>query len=464
VGAFTTRVRYSKELEENTLSMGVFNDFRMAEYIYSWRSRRTKYDLDDSKTGSSVGIRTPNQKGSLAQQLADRKRYVEDIGMAMVNPRSDTQYGQIKICLAEDLGHPFTSVKWESQQEGRVLVRNSSTGSVLSIRPLYATGVAYVTPEVGSTPGFSTASLPSNISSPSVLERNARLNPVFQEMAPTHQIAQIGETIASLLRGDIPHILRKIEDLAKRFDWSAAAKTGGGEYLNVVFGWTPLIRDFENAIKVLTSVDYLLYGTSYRRHRTIKWDTKITRETPGSTSTRSNYSPQGPASVGLGQSMPEIQRIMSYDVKLSARLVPIARPGLGANSFIDQATEKLQQLGLWYPALGWDLLPYSWLLDWVTNLGSSINNALTYGSEPGMVKTDYAWATSCARVITHLNFGREGWLYQSGTEASYRGHPKTVSTVKTRFQANPFGFGLDLSSLTGGQIAILVALGLAKKP
>lgn len=466
MGSFTTRVRLSELRTLDTLSLGVYQDYAKAEYIYSWRSRRTKYDLDDQKTGNTVGIRSPVQKGSLADILADRKRYVEDIGTAMVNPRSDTDFSKIKVCLAADLGHPFTSVKWEAPQIGRVEVRDSTTKDLISIRPLLATVGAYVPPEISSTPGFPTISLPSNISAPTSLERNKRLNSVFKEMAPTKEIAQIGETIVSLLRGDIPHIFSRIENLARNPTWSRAGKTAGGEYLNTVFGWTPLIRDFENAIKVLTTVDHLIYGTAYRRHRKVKWDTKFSTVQGGVPGTRSIYAPSGTSSVGAGTSLPEYQHIMKYDVFLSARLVPIARPGLGANKFIDEAGEKLQQLGLWYPALGWDLLPYSWLIDWFTNLGASLNNAYTYGSQPGMISSDYIWATSRVQAITHLNFGLDGvWLSQSGgTQARYSGHPRTVSTAKTRFQANPFGFGLDLSGLNASQVAILAALGLAKRP
>jgi hypothetical protein len=426
--------------------------------------------MSDADAGTIVGIRPPNQKGPLLDVLADRRRFSEDILRTMDGsfdnnakvPNAQT------MCLVTDDGHPFTSVKYRSINEGRVINKVTATGETTWDSPILAFPMAFRPPEITSTPAFSSASLPSNISAPSVLERNARLNPVFAEMLPTKAISQIGETVVSLLRGEFPSILRNLSKLARNFStYSNLAKEApkyvGGEYLNAVFGWTPLIRDFENAIKVLTTVDALMYGTAYRRHRIIEWDTKFVQDTNLNTFS-TPYGPDGTVSSSIADAwLPTRSLTMSYDIRLSARLVPIARPTIGANEFINQAPEKLQQLGVWYPALGWDLLPYSWLVDWFTSLGSSITNAMSYGTEPGKVNIDYCWATSCTTVLAEGGFAKKGWQTAGlNTRIAY-GHPKAISIAKTRFSATPYGFGLDLSSLSGSQLTILAALGLVKR-
>ncbi len=470
MGEFTTRVRHKGKFYTGSVPGQAIRCYGDADYIYSWRSRRTKHDIGDREAGTFAGIRMPLSSGPLLDVLADRKRYAEDImntmGGVTSNARPPTQ---MNACLSTDNGHPFTSVKVRSLNVGRV----HQTGPLgVHSTPIFGMSSAMRQNEITSTPGFpsSVYSSASGLQTPSVLERNARLAPIFAEMLPTKSVAQIGETVVSLLRGEWPQLLRNLGKLLTKLQTlpelgKDAARLAGGEYLNSVFGWQPLIRDFENAIRVLTTVDHLVYGSTYRRHRTISWPTQFRTETNPRVSISTPWSPSGSSS---STSFPDALRgysetIRSYDIRLSARLVPIARPGLGANAFIDEAVEKLEMIGLWYPALGWDLLPYSWLIDWATSLGSAITNASKYGSKPGQVNIDYAWMTSCMKVNVRGGFERSGvWMNVGAYRYKAEGYYHSFSVSKTRFSASPFGIGLDISALNGAQVSILVALGLAR--
>lgn len=473
MGEFTTRTRFSNPVQGLVAGSKV-SSFRNAEYTYSWRSRVSPEDLGDSSTGYNVGIRPPISKGNLSDILADRKRFAEEIGRTMGGSGSNTIPEQLPVCSTTDIGHPFTSLKFNSISEGRYTSGYVTDRKATYDYPVFATQSPYIS-DVAAPPRavFPTAALPTGFKAPDVLERNARLNPVFFEMLPTKQVAQVGETVIALLRGEVPAILGNIRKFIaegrRRFD----PKHVGSEYLNQVFGWQPLISEIQSVIKTLMIIDHMIYGEAWRRQRQIAWPS-VGRSTLSVLSTSSAYLTQPDAGVPMSRiSLPTsapsgkssewyLDEWKSYDIRLSARLVPIARPTLLGNRYVDQAVEQLEKLGFWYPSLGWDLLPYSWLIDWVTSLGASINNATKYGSSPGQVNIDYAWATSQLSVLSTARPVQEGWTQDRLLVSKTSGTAKSLSVSKTRFSATPFGFGLDLSGLKAGQIAILVALGLAK--
>jgi len=462
---FTTRVRYPSDPLTSTVN-GVSTDTMPdADYVYSWRSRRTNKDLGDAITGNNLGIKMPVKTGTVAERLADRKRFAEDIDRMAGSLINRAAGGQPASCLT-DTGHAFTSIKYRTIKAARFVQRVKSTGVINFSSPAFAFPSAVRPNELSSTPGFASALPPAGLTVPGVLERNARLAPVFSEMRPSKEIAKIGETIVSLFRGEFPTIVKNLQKYADQMaDMRKAvrktAKYAGGEYLNSVFGWAPLIRDFEAAIKVLIAVDSIIYGSAYRRKRVIEWDHQIMVDS-NVTSSRTAYlsTPQTPtamANIGI-----ERRWTLDYNIHLSARLVPFARPGLGANKFIDEAEEKIHQLGLWYPALGWDVLPYSWLIDWFTNLGASITNAQTYGTAPGMVNIDYAYATSRTTAYCEASSSMAGWVTVGTQERMLRGTAKTISIASNRFPVSPFGPGVDFSALKDWQVYILTALGIAK--
>lgn len=465
MGEFTTRLTYSNIAEHRGPGDYVYG--LDADYIYSWRTRVSPADVKGRTVHSNgVGVRSPKQTGNLLDVMADRKRFTEEI-MSSMNPREFNSAIKKDVVSLTDAGHPFTSVKHRTLSVGGLCFRSGSSSAWGPSDPIYATDKALVPAGVGTTQlPFTTVS-----SAPRQSVINSKVNAAFDGMRVDKEIAQIGETLVSLLRGDFPRLFKRIEEsflalaVLNKNSVKGALKTTGSEYLNSVFGWTPLIRDFENAIKVLTTVDHLIYGTSYRRHREIRfdnWSENISFKGYSSTAfneRRISHVSSIPSFLGYAN------RDCTFDIRLSARLVPLARPGLGSNRFIEEAEEVVRNLGLWYPALGWDLLPYSWLIDWFTHLGSSLTNAMTYGSTPGMTNIDYAWATSCLRTIQSVGPKKEPAYWSVGTnQYMYTGHARSFTTVKQRSKVTPFGAGLDLGKLNASEISILVMLGFAKIP
>lgn len=157
----------------------------------------------------------------------------------------------------------------------------------------------------------------------------------------------------------------------------------------------------------------------------------------------------------------DIDSLAFMDHKLSSRFVAVARPTRAANYFVDKAADAIQNLGLWTPSLGWDLLPWSWLVDWSVALGSGLTNATYYGSQPGQYNIDYAYITTVSRLNTRVsNIKPLAPTKYYRTEMS-GGTALASSIWKERQRASPYGLWVDLTGLSASQFAILVALGLA---
>ena len=111
------------------------------------------------------------------------------------------------------------------------------------------------------------------------------------------------------------------------------------------------------------------------------------------------------------------------------------------------------------PSVVYNAVPWTWLIDWFTNVGNLIENV-----EPGVadrLAADYFY------VMREIQ-----WRRTQDTVGFFRdpqGNPFTVSASasyskfrKTRIKGDPFGFNTNPASLSGVQLAILGALGMSR--
>jgi hypothetical protein len=113
------------------------------------------------------------------------------------------------------------------------------------------------------------------------------------------------------------------------------------------------------------------------------------------------------------------------------------------------------------PNTVYQLIPWSWLVDWFTNLGAIVDN-LTHDASDNLV-ADYAYINSKYykyRALT-LQFDLKN-RPTSANSGAYTVTYEDNSTYFKRNKATPYGFGLTLAGLSGRQKAILGALGLTK--
>jgi hypothetical protein len=127
---------------------------------------------------------------------------------------------------------------------------------------------------------------------------------------------------------------------------------------------------------------------------------------------------------------------------------------LGAGD-VQGKLDKLLGLDL-TPSLVWELAPWSWAVDWVTNIGDGISNLSAWTQFGQVLRYGYIMETTSVRdtytLVTH------------GTNNStWYPEPVVLDTVvKKRFKANPFGFGVTWEGLNPLQLAIAGALGITR--
>lgn len=106
----------------------------------------------------------------------------------------------------------------------------------------------------------------------------------------------------------------------------------------------------------------------------------------------------------------------------------------------------------------WNLAPWSWLIDWQTNLGDVIQNISKMSDESVVLHYGYVMQET---VTTYTTEG--SGVFNKNTEPN-RGLPAFALKVhqKRRLRATPYGFGLSFGSLSTNQKAILAALGITR--
>lgn len=312
-------------------------------------------------------------------------------------------------------------------------------------------------------------------------QANSLATNAIQQVSPFKAVGGIFATLAELARGDIPGILT---DLRRHFDAinmmkasgiKSASQALGSEYLNNVFGWTPIIKDVQAAITVLTAIDSLLFpeDSTRRTHRsTIR---SISFNKTGDPSL-GNWPPLAAGTAGsaetvdfsrthtglgfgnwIGQADLGISQTESLWV--SARFATGMTPSTTNNSHLDRAIDLL---GLKItPSLIWELTPWSWLIDWFLNIGTVIENLSNLGLSNTIL--NYAYATY-RRESLHTVSVDPAQLITERVGNQYTGSRQFMLKVdqKVRIAASPFGFGIAGSSLGANQLAILTALGLAR--
>lgn len=112
------------------------------------------------------------------------------------------------------------------------------------------------------------------------------------------------------------------------------------------------------------------------------------------------------------------------------------------------------------PDVLWDLLPWSWLADWMADIGTLIQNATLFSTYGQVMR--YGYLMNHTTIDVH---------YMCSPQASGLIGRHTFSTDdvfrterKQRVRATPFGFGLNVNSFSANQWAILGSLGLLKGP
>jgi hypothetical protein len=281
---------------------------------------------------------------------------------------------------------------------------------------------------------------------------------------PDNPTAHGAVALLELYREGLPHMIGSAlwEQKARH-----ALSKGGDEYLNVEFGWKPLVQDITDFCTGVINFDSI--ASQYERdagrvvRRRYEFPTDVTEESikvsnsgvnmsPGSTTLYKPFPDDAPG--------PTFRHRRTYAKRWFSGAFTYHLP-----SDYDARSETSKHAYLARHVLGleltptvlWELAPWSWAVDWFTNAGDVISNFQSFVLDGMVMRYGYLMEHTYVRDTYYLD-GSTGLQ-----AASIRPQPVILmSESKVRRRATPFGFGLTLSGLTLRQKAIAAALGLTK--
>jgi hypothetical protein len=242
----------------------------------------------------------------------------------------------------------------------------------------------------------------------------------------------------------------------------SATREIANQHLNNLFGWTPFLSDLRKFVTAYQRMDDMLKqikrdnGKWVRRRGTVH--TKEDRTWSGTyCPARIMPLPQPWHFVGGSISDPKacktvLYRTVKQRVWFSGKFryyIPDIEDGMWELN----ARRKLFGATL-TPGVVWNLIPWSWLVDWFGNIGDVLDN-LDDGLATDLV-AEYAYLMG----TTTLKYEAETTLKL--TQGTHVFTHESEITRKVRQEANPFGFGLTMGDLSPRRISILAALGISR--
>jgi len=277
---------------------------------------------------------------------------------------------------------------------------------------------------------------------------------------PTNSIADLATFLAELRREGIPKVIGAQSWKTK----AAHGRSLGSEYLNVEFGWQPVVNEVRAIADSIRRADFAVRQYKRDAGRVVRRRYNFPPEYSETTTlfrsgVNAYASPSGfnmYKSSGTNQGTVFRTRSTSVRRWFSGAFtyhLPDYFPGMA-----DNVAKAKRLLGAEVtPELLWNLAPWSWAVDWFSSTGDVISNLSDYATDGLVMRYGYLMEHSIVKDV--YTFAGPTGL----TDTSVRPSPVSLITeTKIRRRANPFGFGLTMEALTGRQQAILVALGISK--
>lgn len=481
--------------------------------VYSYRSSPL---LADSFAGQTPGRRKGQSVGSV---LSERLSFYERINQSLVSEASTQTFATSAQGLGTtrydsvDLGHDFTSLQWRGVQ-GIVKVENvhKTKPSLSSRSRTIGSFTNFPGPTFHGLPPDHCWMTSSSIRSqfPATEARN-----MLTQLVP--KTGGLGETVIELLSLRLPSLLSSFRTLARQVDAkrvalskaernriardllnSGFAKPGsrsyyrahgfisrsdkrlapvlaaippsksgwiravGSDYLEVAFGLLPVLEVLADILSGMQEAEDRIYGASFRRRRrrTLS-EGSLVVDQPWVVGPKANPSGTGFAPAG---STTRIPALWTYKETLQVTVRATTHGRLSALSKSAYADSRqsfvglLRRMGLRSPSLGWEILPYSWLVDWFANFSAGLKRREFFQDA---YPVDYAYATYKFRgfAVPHkMQVEHTSGNYRSTYSSNYWTSRLEV-TVRKRL--DPFGNPWTGVSIDPYKAGILSALGLS---
>jgi hypothetical protein len=279
---------------------------------------------------------------------------------------------------------------------------------------------------------------------------------------PTNAVADLSVAMGELMRERLPSISRW-DYLKQETD---RARKVGSEYLKSEFGWMPLLGELQDFVRAVTHAGEILSqyerdaGRLVRRRYSFPLEkTSTYTELSGDRTPYIGVEPSGYRKAGTVSKGRVVRQVDTYRRRwFSGAFRYSLPPGYKSQDAVLRYAARASVLygAELTPSTVWNLAPWSWAVDWFSNVGDVISNASDFLFDGLVMQYGYVMEHSLVRH-TYTYYGDHSFQSSVAPQAVI-----VSAETKKRRQANPFGFGLTWEGLSPRQLSILVALGLTK--
>jgi hypothetical protein len=379
--------------------------------------------------------------------------------------------------VSSDLSEKFRLGKGIQITESEGHPRDQKTGRYLEGGPFYTVRSEYSVPTVSGTvhnwtgkyyTGKFYTVLPGSPESAVNIE-SIRSRKDFSDLdkkgataisisAPTNSNAELGTSLAEILRE------KRVASIPGIIGWKERtniARAAASEYLNVEFGWKPLVSDIHDTMdSVRHSRDIVQQyqrdeGRTVRREFSFPVERTSLEVKGGETQPQSGQgtplAPEGTNGYLVTSIESEVRKwfVGAFTYTLPSRgssWQGIYEHGSNADKLFGTALD---------PDVLWELAPWSWAVYWVSNTGDvihNINNLILGGL---VMRYGYMMEEKTIKTTNRIVGASYSDTFLNSVPPS-----TLIQVSKVRRPANPFGFGLTWEGLSPTQLAIAAACGI----
>jgi hypothetical protein len=248
-------------------------------------------------------------------------------------------------------------------------------------------------------------------------------------------------------------------------DRKLSAKGAAEENLNYQFGIAPTVNDTMGLVDTISKSDKILRDYERNSGRNIRRQYRFpTIHADSESRIWFPWQPGAPISTQpmLGLRQGTEHTTITRDVWFSGCFTYYLNLGKSRSDRLEYAAQQAKRLyGVRLtPDVLWNLAPWSWAADWVTNIGDVLQNLSAFSTDGLVMRYGY--------VMEHYTMTRSltGTVYLKDSGRGSISSPRVAEEYrierKTRRKATPFGFGLDPGTFTPRQWSILASLGMTR--
>lgn len=251
--------------------------------------------------------------------------------------------------------------------------------------------------------------------------------------------------------------LYEIAEITKLFKIAlSSVKKIAGSYLNLQFGWLPTLSELGNLIDAASNMTNLINQLSRDNNQWIHRAGNVAteKEIIGPTNISASVYPNKYISDLKATQQTRVETRIWFAGRFKYYI-----PALENNTLSGRLRAARRILGLEgiTPSNLWEIIPFSWMIDYFSNMGDIISNFESSIADNLVAKYAYSMAHTKIVVENTATF----FVLYSGKPTSKVATARLIKEAKSRAVATPFGFSTD-TDLSWKQLSILVALGLSR--